>query len=41
MRLVITTSEFKITAKSVVKNGNVYVPSLLIKKKEGNLTIQV
>ena len=41
MRLVIKTTEYKITAKSLVKYGNLYVPSLDIQKKEGQLTVQV
>jgi len=41
MRLVIQTVEYKIITVSLVKNENTYVPSLELKKDEGQVTLQV
>jgi len=41
MRLTIQTTLFKIITTTLVKSGDLYVPSILIQKKEGQETVQV
>ncbi len=41
MKLVIAESKYNITSESVIKNNDVYVISLVIQKKDGQVTLVV
>jgi hypothetical protein len=41
MKVVITETKYNITSETVTKSGDVYVPSLVIQKKDGQIALVV